>query len=116
MLAHEMEPAKLLQVVLSNPGFIAFCAIIGLRIRSGRAADAFAMLVRIGAPPNVAHGIIEQWPKDGLKVYRVGGLDITSDQAAACWLAQNMGDRIDIHNWAYMTRIAVEAARVAREE
>jgi len=44
------------------PGFMAFSRIIGLRIANGQSLDAFRMLADIGAPPELAHRIVEGWP------------------------------------------------------
>lgn len=51
-----------LETVNACPGFLAFSRIVGLRIADGRALDAFRMLVEIGAPPELAHKIVDGWP------------------------------------------------------
>ncbi len=51
-----------LAIVSACPGFLAFARIVGLRIQNGCTLDAYRMLLEVGAPPELAHKIVEGWP------------------------------------------------------
>ena len=92
-----------------NPGFIAFSSLLGQRIQSGNSVDAFRMLTDLGAPPALAHKIVDGWPAQW-SLAPIGLLD-----AGALRLA-TMIDDISLYDWPMLLNRAVRAAARAREE
>ena len=91
--------------VRAFPAFRAFSSLIGSRIESGRTLEALRMLVATGAPPDVAHDIVDGWPEDGTR--RLPGLVVGEE--AACRLACFAGD-LAASDWPSILIHATERA------
>lgn len=115
-------PEKL-AIVRTSPGFMAFADVVGLAILDGHAADAFRMLVHIGAPDRLAHEIVEGWPLvvEQQKL-RTAGVSVREEAACrlACYLRPPTdGDwraLVTSSRWPRLMMEAAAAAVVAREE
>lgn len=94
-----------LKAIRASSGFAAFAAILDRKIRSGFAAQAFAMLEAVGAPPAVAWGLIDGWPEEASGL-EVGPLVVGRELEASLWLACHLEKPVNAYNWPEALKVA----------
>lgn len=109
--AFELKPQQTIDRVRRHPGFVAFCRLVGMRIRDGRSLDAFRMLEEIGAPGDIAHKIVEGWPVRE-EQRRTPAERMTLEEEAAVRLSLFIPE-VETADWPMLTTRAV---RVAHEQ
>lgn len=108
-----MFPPRELLCVRRRPGYVAFCRLLGLKIREGQALDAFRMLQEIGAPGELAHKIVDGWPlEEGQR--RTPAEIMTLEEEAAVRFAFFV-PQFEQHDWPALLRRAVRFAHACRE-
>ena len=84
--------------ISAQPGFVAFARIMGLRIVNGQSRSAFRMLSKIGAPAELAHRIIENWPVETADA-RLDSFGVELSEEATIRLAFFIDD-LSRYDWA----------------
>lgn len=101
-----------LKTVRSNPGFLAFARILGLRIADGRTLDAFRMLCDVGAPPEIAHKIVEGWTTpDTAKLHAIVPASVEAAVRLSFFIPA-----YETAPWPELLARAVRVAEAARQE
>lgn len=111
------QAAERLTVVRSNAGFIAFCRVVGLRLRSGRSLDALRMIQAVGCTPSIAHKIIEGWEVDRawhLSADACEELKISRSVLSAIRFSYFING-LERYNWPELLTLAATHAKEAKQ-
>lgn len=99
--------------IQEQPGFVAFSRVLGFRIESGRELDAFLMLASMGAEGELAHKILDGWPRDSKPDPRLAILGLDTSTAAVLRLSFFI-DNLDAYDWSALLTTAVNSAEDAK--
>lgn len=89
------------------PGFVAYVSIVGQRARGGRSLEALLMLQDTGAPRELAHVLVSDWPQENdsrLALYGLALLDLE-----LLWLASAIPN-VERAPWAELLQRAARRA------
>lgn len=101
--------------IAASPGFRAFVAILGSRIRNGRTIDAQRMLQDIGFPGALGHEVIDGWPSADAprgKVVPLLRAGISLPAIEGLWLGSFVDD-IRNYDWPMLLVRATSRAAAA---
>ncbi len=126
-LTHDGEALGIsltLSRIVSNQGFMMFVRSLGAIVKSGEGADAVLLILeRIGAPKDIAFGVLDGWPTEDrrhLGHVEIDGKGVPLWLEEALWLYHHVHGSLEVTNWpAFLTLTSdagVAALRAAKAE